>query len=139
MFEVSKFARGVPHEGAHASPESGRTGPSPEDPDESFRDYAVRALYNHTTTELTLCHVGETLDGKRDAVGTFDGPRIYTPPGFRYLPEGLMRKGQLSEARSARPSFVVASENCPLSTPPAAQRSFEDLARRPVPVKFDKS
>jgi hypothetical protein len=43
----------------------------------------IRALYNHATTEQTLYYIGETLDGMREAVGTFDMPRPRTPPAVQ--------------------------------------------------------
>jgi integrase len=39
----------------------------------------IRALYNHATTEQTLYYIGETLDGMREAVETFDAPRPPVP------------------------------------------------------------
>jgi hypothetical protein len=35
----------------------------------------IRVLYNHSTTEMTLYYIGETLDGMRAAVEKFDLPR----------------------------------------------------------------
>jgi hypothetical protein len=39
----------------------------------------IRALYNPAATERTLYYIGETLDGVRDAVETFDTLRPRTP------------------------------------------------------------
>ncbi len=39
----------------------------------------IRALYNHATTEQTLYYIGETPDGMREAVETFDAPRAPLP------------------------------------------------------------
>ena len=43
----------------------------------------IRALYNHSTTEMTLYYIGETLDGMREAVELFDRPR--PPPAAPLL------------------------------------------------------
>jgi hypothetical protein len=90
----------------------------------------IRALYNHATTEQTLYYIGETLDGMREAVGTFDTPRPRLPRQCRCLPRGFMCEGHGSEVRSARPSFVITSESCPFSTATPTQRSFDDIATR---------
>jgi hypothetical protein len=39
----------------------------------------IRAPYHQATTEQTLCYIGETLVGIREAVGTFYTPRPRTP------------------------------------------------------------
>ncbi|MCI4324349.1 MAG: site-specific integrase [Thermoplasmata archaeon] len=43
----------------------------------------IRALYNHAATEQTLYYIGETLDGMREVVGTFDAPSPRTLPAVQ--------------------------------------------------------